>query len=220
MVLLSGAGLPSWIWDDVRARLDAPSSVAAYAKGRATLREVVEGVVAQLPAEPCRLVAHSIGGTVAAGVVALAPDRVAALTALCAIVPEPGRSFASSLPAPQRYVMSAMVRLLGTRPPASVLRAQLAGGLPDDVVDRVVTGFEPESRRLYLDRLPAQPRAHWPADAVYLVTTEDHEFPVALQERYAAVLAASTATVPAGHLPMLSHPDAVAEAVARAARPR
>ena len=191
--------------------------MAAYAKGRATLREVVEGVVAQLPAEPCRLVAHSIGGTVAAGVVALAPDRVAALTAVCAIVPEPGRSFASSLPAPQRYVMSAMVRLLGTRPPASVLRAQLAGGLPDDVVDRVVTGFEPESRRLYLDRLPAQPRAHWPADAVYLVTTEDHDFPVALQERYAAVLAASTATVPAGHLPMLSHPDAVAEAVARAA---
>ena len=218
VVFLSGAGLPSWIWDDVRSRLAAPSSVATYAKGRASLREIVEGVVAQLPAEPCHLVAHSIGGTVAAGVVAVAPERLAALTAVCAIVPEPGRSFASALPAPQRYVMSAMVRLLGTRPPASVLRSQLAGGLPDDVADRVVAGFEPESRRLYLDRLPAQPAASWPADATYLVTTEDHEFPVALQERYAAVPAARTSHVPAGHLPMLSHPDAVAELVARAAR--
>ncbi|MET0526300.1 MAG: alpha/beta hydrolase [Nocardioides sp.] len=218
VVFLSGAGLPSWIWDEVGSRVDAPCSVAAYAKGRATLREVVEGVVAQLPPQPCHLVAHSIGGTVAAGVIALAPQRIGAVSAVCAIVPRAGQSFAAALPSPQRYVMSAMVRLLGTKPPASVLRSQLAGGLADEVADRVVADFEPESRRLYLDRLPAQPAARWPADAAYLVTTEDHEFPVGLQERYAAVLAASTTTVPSGHLPMLSHPDAVAGLVSRAGR--
>jgi pimeloyl-ACP methyl ester carboxylesterase len=221
VVFLSGAGLPSWVWGDVRALAEqggAPTDVAAYAKGRASLREIVDGVVAALPDDPCHLVAHSIGGTVAAGVLATAPARVAAVTAVCAIVPRAGQSFASSLPSPQRYVMAAMVRLLGTKPPASVLRAQLGAGLPDAVTDRVVAGFEPESRRLYLDKLPASPAPAWPTDSAYLVTTEDPDFPVAQQEAYAAVMGARTSTVPSGHLPMLSHPDLVARAVARAGR--
>jgi len=219
-VFLSGAGLPAWVWDDVRERLAGPTAVASYAKGRASLQHLVEGVVAALPGEPCHLVAHSIGGTVAAGVVALAPDRVAAVTAVSAIVPEPGQSFAGALPRPQRYVMAAMVRLLGTRPPASVLCAQLGAGLPDDVTERVISGFEPESRRLYLDPVPSTPAPQWPADASYLLTSEDAEFPVAQQERYAAVLGARTSTVASGHLPMLSHPGVVAELVSRPAQDR
>lgn len=216
VVFLSGAGLPSWVWDEVRSRIDAPTSVSRYAKGRASLREVVAGVVADLPDGPCHVVAHSLGGTVAAGVLGLSPDRVSAVTAVCAIVPPPGGSFTSALPAPQRYVMSAMVRLLGTRPPASVLRAQLAGGLADDVADRVLADFDPESRRVYLDRVPAH---SWPADSAYLVTTEDRELPVTLQESYAARVGATPATVAAGHLPMLSHPDVVAATVSRSTHP-
>ena len=218
VVLLSGAGLPAWVWADVRTRVEAggvPTQVATYAKGRASLREIVDGVVAALPDQPCHLVAHSIGGTVAAAVVATVPDRVAAVTAVCAIVPRAGQSFASSLPSPQCYVMGAMVRVLGTRPPASVLRGQLGAGLPDEITERVVAGFEPESRRLYLDRVPGSPAPAWPAEAAYLLTTEDNEFPVAQQEAYAAVLDATTTSVASGHLPMLSHPDVVAGLVAR-----
>lgn len=214
-MFLSGAGLPPWIWDGVRAALDEPGEVATYSKGRASLREIAEGVVMGLPEGRCHLVAHSIGGTVAAGVAVLAPERIAAVTAVCAIVPRPGRSFASSLPAPQRYVMGAMVRLLGTRPPASVLRNQLCGGLDEATADRVVGGFEAESRRLYLDRLPVRPPPSWPHDTAYLVTTDDAEFPAAWQKEYAGVLAATTTSVASGHLPMLTHPDVVARVVAR-----
>ncbi|QZY29468.1 alpha/beta fold hydrolase [Nocardioides coralli] len=216
LVFLSGAGLPAWVWDDVRSRLDAPTTVARYAKGGARLTQVVDGVVADLPDAPCHLVAHSIGGVVAAGVLGRAPERIAAVTAVCAIVPAAGDSFTDALPAPQRYVMGAMVRLLGTRPPASVLRAQLTAALPDDVADRVVSDFEPESRRLYLDRVPDHA---WPADRAYLLTTEDREFPVPLQRRYAARVGADPTTVAAGHLPMLSHPAEVASAVSRATHP-
>lgn len=101
-VFLSGAGLPAWIWAKVRSALPEPGRVAIYPKGRTRLRDIAQAVIDGLPEGPCHVVAHSIGGTVAAAVVTLAPERVASVTAVCAIVPRPGQSFTSSLPSPQR----------------------------------------------------------------------------------------------------------------------
>lgn len=112
--------------------------------------------------------------------------------------------------------MGAMVRVLGTRPPASVLRRQLCHGLDDPTADRLIGDFAPESRRLYIDRLPARPAPSWPKDTAYLLTTDDVEFPTTLQERYAGVLGAPTTPVASSHLPMLTHPKVVAALVSRA----
>ncbi len=209
VLLLSGAGLPVWIWDDVRRALPVESRVATYPRGRSTLadhgRTTLE-MVADWPS--LHVVAHSVGGVVAAAMAALAPDRVTAVTGVCAVVPRGGSSFVASLPTPQRQVMGAMVRLLGTRPPERVLRSGLCRGLDDAVADRVVADFAPESRRLYLDRVG---RHSWPGTTAYVATTADPEFPVALQERYAATLGAQPVTIDSGHLPMLERPAALAE---------
>jgi hypothetical protein len=90
-----------------------------------------------------------------------------------------------------------------------------AAGVDASTADRVVAEFAPESRRLYLDPAPTQT---WPVDVAYVQTTEDREFPAAVQEGYAAALGAAVRPIPTGHLPMLQDARRLAELVA--GRPR
>ena len=211
ILLLSGAGFPPWIWDDVRSSLEVPSVVAPSARPDGTLDDYARAALDATGDWPrCHVVAHSIGGVVAAAIVARAPERVGAVTAVSAVVPRAGASFVRSLPRPQRYVMAAMVRLLGTRPPGSVIRSA-AAGVDASTTDLVVADFAPESKRLYVDPAPAHT---WPVDVAYVQTTEDREFPAAVQERYAAVLGAAVRPIPTGHLPMLQDPGRLAELIA------
>ena len=211
VLFLSGAGFPPWIWEEVRSTLDVESVVAPSARPNGTLDEYARAALDAAGAWPrCHVVAHSIGGVLAAALVARAADRIDAVTAVCAVVPRAGASFVGSLPRPQRYLMAAMVRLLGTKPPDSVIRSA-ASGVDASTADRVVAEFEPESRRLYLDRAPAHT---WPGDVAYVQTTEDREFPAALQERYAARLGAAVRPLPTGHLAMLQDPGGLAALLA------
>ena len=216
LVLLGGAGLPAWIWDDVRAGLPAGSDslVARYPRGGTpSLAEHAEAVLAQAPWPAFALVAHSVGGVVAAEVMARAPGRVRGVLGVAAVVPRPGRSFTGSLPFPARVVVPAVLRLAGTRPPATAIRAGLARGLPDAVADRLVAEFDPEGVRLYRD---AASERDLPGARGYLVTTRDREVDAATQRRSAATLGATwTEELPTGHLPMLEDPQGVARAVAR-----
>ena len=52
----------------------------------------------------------------------------------------------------------------------------------------------------------------------YVVATEDRMILPALQRQFVERLNASTLTLPASHVPMLSHPGEVAEFIDRAAR--
>lgn len=135
-----------------------------------------------------------------------------------AVVPRPGSSFVRTLPLPARAVLPVVLRVAGTRPSEAALRRGLATELPPATVDRLVTDFAPESRRLFTDRVTAaadvvrQPRG-------YLCTTADREVALALQRRSAATLQAQwTDAVDGGHLAPLEHPGAVLRAVERLVR--
>ena len=208
LLFLSGAGLPAWVWDDVRRRLPVDSRVADRPRGRAGLAQCAEAARATAADWPAYgVVAHSIGAVVAATLVSQDPDGVRAVVAVCGIVPRPNASFVASLPVPQRWVMGAVIRVVGTRPPDSMIRSGLCHGLDDATADRVVADFTPEARRLYLD--PAPP-CRWPTEVSYVATTRDPEFPLDLQQRYAAELGATPTTLDTGHLPMLADPAALA----------
>ncbi|MEV0761622.1 alpha/beta hydrolase [Nocardia sp. NPDC050435] len=213
LLLLSGAGLPAWIWDDVRAELDAETVVAEYPRrAGAVLGEYAEAALAQAPAGPVTLVAHSIGGVVASVIVALAPERVAGVLGVAAVVPAAGRSFLGALPVPQRYVVGLAMRVAGTRPPEKMIRAGVAAGLPEPVVARLVADFAPESQRLYRDRVAAR---EFTGPRGFVATSRDREFPLALQHRYADTLGAGfRRELATGHLPMLEAPAASAQAIA------
>ena len=216
IALVSGAGLPSWIWDDVRAGVAGRQTlVVEPPRGSASLVKHAEAVLAQAGQPRVVLVAHSVGGAVAAEILARSPERVAGVLGVSALVPAPQRSFAGSLPLPARAVLPVLLRLAGTRPPEAAVRKGLAAGLPGPTVDRLVAELVPESRRLFTDRISpaarvsAQPRG-------YLATTADRELALAVQQRSAATLGAQwTETVDCGHLAPLERPDVVLRAVQR-----
>ncbi|MBB5837182.1 alpha/beta fold hydrolase [Kribbella italica] len=210
ILLLSGAGLPHWIWDQVRKELSASPTVVAERprQAHASLTEYAAAALDSAPWDRFVVVAHSSGGTVAAEMVALAPDRVTALLAVTAVVPQPGRSFVTSMPFPRRLALSLAMRLAGTRPPDSAIRKGLAGRLDQETADRIVADFTAESAHLYRDKSEGT----FPEHRGYLSTAQDAELPTGLQRRFAQNLTpAWNESISTGHLPMLEAPELLAQ---------
>jgi pimeloyl-ACP methyl ester carboxylesterase len=209
VLFLSGAGLPPWMWDNVRARVtDHPTYVGPRPPGAdASLGDHATAALDAAESERVVIVAHSAGGMVAAEIAGQRPDRVAGLLGVSCVVPSPGASFVGSMPFPNRVILGLVMRMLGTRPPEKALRAQ-AAGLPEPVVDRIVSDFVPESQRYYRD--PA-PDVGAPALRRYVCTTRDEELPEALQRSFARRLGVDPPDeLTTGHLPMLEDPAALA----------
>jgi pimeloyl-ACP methyl ester carboxylesterase len=220
LLLISGAGLPDWIWDGVRAALpDArPTAVAARPDpdGARALDDYAQAALDGAPWRHFVVVGHSIGGVIGTRVVGRAPDRVTGFVGIAASVPEPGRSFFGALPFPQNRIVGGITRVLGTRPPAGMLRKGYARDLDAAVVERLVADFAPESQELYRDPVA---RVAYPPRAGYLRTDDDRDMPAALQDRYAETLGAERRErLPTGHLPMLQDPEGTAAAIERLVR--
>lgn len=209
VLLLSGAGLPAWIWDDLRAELGMNSLVGPCAVSPvASPIDVAKAALAAAPPGPLHLVAHSAGGMIAHTIARHAPDRIASILGVSAIVPKEGGSFLSSMPIPQRWALSLILRFVSTRPPKSAIRESLAAGLDEATVDRLIATYTPESQRYY--RVWIRPR-RWTGPTGYVVTTNDRELTPERQRHYLRNLGATTEfTLDTGHLPMLEQPGALA----------
>ncbi|MBM0127772.1 alpha/beta fold hydrolase [Pimelobacter simplex] len=212
VLLLSGSGLPSWIWDEVRAGLGETAVGPRPDSPDAGPAEYAEAALAAVDWPRFTVVAHSVGGVVAQALLAAAPQRVAGVLGVAAVWPAPGRSFAGALPVPQRWLLPVILRLAGTRPPEKQLRAGIGAGLPAATVDRLVAEFTPESRRLFVT---AGAQGGRPQRAGYVHTTEDRDVPPALQSTSAAALGGDfRRELATGHLPMLADPAGLREAIA------
>ncbi len=212
ILFLSGAGVPAWIWDEVRGGLQVRSHVAAYPRRpRAALGDYAADALAQIPGGEFTIVAHSIGGVVAGQILAVAPTRVRAILGVAASFPTAGTSFVDALPLPQRLLVGLAMRVAGTRPPDKAIRAGLCAGLEPDDVARIVAEFEPESPRLYRDKVSSRT---FPAHNGYVVTTADPEMSVSQQRAHAGRLGSGLRReLPTGHLPMLQDPAALTKVI-------
>lgn len=212
LLFLSGAGLPGWIWDDTRAALPeagdvAPRPFAPDADVDAYARQALEAA----HDGPLTIVAHSAGGVIAAQLAMLAPGRVVGVLAVTAVIPKAGHSFVSSMPYPNRLLLPTILRLAGTRPPDTTIRTSLAAGVDTATTDRLINDFTPESRAYFTSCVSAELTA--PVRG-YVTTSDDAELPIALQHRYATRLRPTfTRTLTSGHLPMLTHPNQLAETI-------
>ena len=212
-ILLPGSGLGSWIWGKVAPDLDQVVTIdyPTEAKTRWGLTDYAHHVVTQIEAaeaEDVVLGGHSIGTVVALEAAALLGDRVAGLLSIAGAVPPTGGSFFSAFPFPQRTIVSAVVRLLGTRPPKGMLRKGLCAGLDEAMTADVISRFAPESQHLFRD-IPQDVTTVFARG--YIHTSLDKEIPPALQERFAKRLGVGfRAAVETGHLPMLEAPSELA----------
>ncbi|GIE28704.1 hypothetical protein Ait01nite_017490 [Actinoplanes italicus] len=217
ILFISGAGLPAWIWADVR-KIMGPSYDTRVATRPAIsaatgLRDYAEAALRSAPAGRFTIVAHSAGGVIGTEVARLAPDRVSAFLAVTAVLPRPGGSFLTSMPVPNRWVLGAVMRVAGTRPPDAAIRRGLADRLDAPIADRLIQDFVAESPGLYRGRTSHQ---SWTGRRGYVFTGHDRELPLAIQQRSARVFAPGTEEhLATGHLPMLESPQTVAGAITR-----
>ena len=57
-----------------------------------------------------------------------------------------GGSFTSALPAPQRWIISAVVHIIGTKSPAAAIKKGLGTGLGTDRSHEILMRFTPEAK--------------------------------------------------------------------------
>jgi len=215
-VFLHGAGLGSWIWEDVISELEYPCLAIDF-PGRGnhknietknlSLNEYVESALLDIDRfspEKLIIIAHSISGTIALEIVHKLQNRICGFIAISAAIPAMNNSYLSSLPIIMNVFLRLMLTLAGTRPPESAIRDGLCNDLNEKQTLEVINRFTPESKRLYMDRLNTQ---DIPANSMYIRLKKDKAFTDKIQDDMIKNLhPKKIINIDSGHLPMLGKP--------------
>lgn len=223
-LLIHGAGLGSFIWDEVREfirypvlSIDLPNRNLDFKSNRKlSFEDYIYSIVRRVEkwdVQKFIIVAHSISGCLGLTVAEFFRSRVVGFIAVGAAIPVTGSSFISCLPFPQRIILPVIISLAGTRPPEKTIEKGLCNDLSEEQKYMVIKNFTPESKSLYLGKC----KAGIPdTKRLYVVLCNDNEFPPALQYKMAENLKAHrTVTIQSGHLPMMSKPEEVARILIR-----
>jgi pimeloyl-ACP methyl ester carboxylesterase len=199
VLLLPGAGLGPWIWDDVVPLLNAECEALAL---QPTIAESAAMVRAKLRADSV-VIAHSFSAQVA-----MAVEAKAILVG--GVVQENGKAFLTNIPLPQRLLLGLYIRMArnGVKLPAGLVEHEYCNDLDEVTTALVLARVRPESRRLYLDAVQWAPRT---APIAYVKLLADRSVPPDQQsEMIRRVGASRVEMVNSGHLPMLSRPRELA----------
>jgi pimeloyl-ACP methyl ester carboxylesterase len=220
IIFISGAGLRPSIWDKVIEGVYVPNVVVDYKEmltknPNATLSDYVQIAYEKsvsLNTDTVTVVAHSIGGITGLELVKRLDMKCVGIIGVCAALPKPGNNFMSILPFPQKIVMSFVLKILGTNPPESQIKAGLANGLSDTQTKEIVKQFQPESKLLYTDKTSRAPLPLVPI--TYIKAMQDKEFSESMYKKILGnYTSADVINVDSGHMPMISHPDEVIRAI-------
>lgn len=219
-IFIHGAGLGSFIWDDVITLLKYPALSVNFphrndfniTTSKLRFDDYSNSVIEQISQFSCSkliIVTHSIGGCIGLKVAKHFGERVAGFVAIGSAIPLQEKSFISCLPFPQKMILPVIMKLAGTKPPVKSIENGLCNDLNSKQKEMVIRNFTAESRFLYTDNCNAGiPNT----DRIYIKMTLDKEFPVSLQNQMADNLKASqTETIESGHLPMMSKPVKLGE---------
>ncbi|MET3663618.1 alpha/beta hydrolase [Caulobacter sp. 1776] len=219
VVLVHGAFADGYCWAKVIPLLTArdldviavQSPLTSLADDVAAVRRIVEQ-----HETPVVLVGHAWGGVVITE--AGSHPRVNGLVYVAAGAPEAGQSFDGWRKDYDPEPGAAEIKPYGdgyvalTREGA---RKHLAQDLSQDEADAVYAMQGPLAVRCYSDPIC---RPAWAAKPCwYIVAAQDHTIPAQLQRDSAARMNAETLVLESSHMPMLSHPRAVADVIAAAA---
>jgi pimeloyl-ACP methyl ester carboxylesterase len=226
LVLIAGAGLGPWVWQDVVSALDMPTLVISFpeAKLKKTMhlddyaRTALEQINSWHGIDKYVVVGHSIGAIIALQLAESLQNQVIGLAAIGSVIPRQGHSFFSTLPFPQNLLIPLITKLAGTRPPENAIKKSYCNDLSDMQATKVVQSFQPESYFLYADALTAK----LPDVArLYVALSKDQNTPSPQQKVMADNLKATEiASLDTGHLPMLAQPEKLADILHNFAVPK
>lgn len=225
ILLVHGAWGGAWAWGFVQAELEKRgcSSTAIDLPSReatpSTLSDDVAAVRTALEAfdEPAVLVGHSYAGQVITGAAA-DNDGVAHLVYVCAILPQEGETTLGLMgedPVPSE-VGQAIVATddgMSTLDPDGARRT-LFNDVSAEESAPIIAALGPHRLAVFGESAAKQGWKEHPS--TYILTTKDRVFSPDLQRRMAAN-ATTIVEVEAGHIPLLSQPAALADAIAAAA---
>src|SRR5687768_16833093 len=107
LLFISGAGLNTSIWGDVKNQLSLPSATVDFTElkkqgplGDIRLQQYVDIALQQarsLPVDKIVIIAHSIGGVIGVEVAKQFREKAVGFVAVSAAIPNPGQSFTSIL---------------------------------------------------------------------------------------------------------------------------
>ena len=219
-ILIHGAGLGSYIWDEMIKLLNHPALAINFPNrnnsdgmnSKLRFGDYTNSVIEQisdLNVAKFVIVTHSIGGCVGLKVAEHFSNKTAGFAAIGSAIPQYGNSFISCLPFPKKIILPVIMKLAGTRPPAKAIETGLCNDLNSSQKKMVIQNFTAESRFLYTDKCNAGiPNT----SRMYIKLTLDNEFPVSMQNKMANNLKAKNIKeIESGHLPMMSQPVKLAE---------
>ncbi|MBK6264895.1 alpha/beta hydrolase [Marivirga sp. S37H4] len=220
VLLIHGAGLGSFIWDELIPLLNLPALAVDFPnrkKGdkvnlQLSFKHYSDAVIQQVEQwniESFVIVAHSVGGCVGLKVAEHFGKRVIGFVGISSVIPSDGNSFISCLPFPQKVIMPVILKIAGTKPPKKAIEIGLCHDLTDMQCQSIMENFTPESKALFKEKCKAEiPNVK----KLYIKLLNDQEFPTSMQEKMAENMnTQNIATIESGHLPMLSHTNELAK---------
>jgi pimeloyl-ACP methyl ester carboxylesterase len=223
IIFIHGAGLSSWVWDEVKALIrfpalliDFPNRAKDYNTSELKFGDYINSIIRQIDrwnVEKFILVTHSIGGCLGLEVAEFFKSRIIGFVAIASAIPIKGDSFISCLPYPQRIILPLILKIAGTKPPKRAIEKGMCSDLTREQTKMIYERFIPESKDLFFEKcnapIPDTKR-------LYIKLAYDRELPLSVQERMAENLNAHRViTLHSGHLPMLSKPAVLVRMLTR-----
>lgn len=226
-LLVHGAWMGAWCWDQVAAGLRAHGATVSTVElpghgsdqtplSGATLDAYVATVRAAVAAapQPVILVGHSMGGMVVTGVAELDGPKLAKVVYLGAYLPQDGQSLfdlastdATSHLGPALQIDQA--NGLAKLPVDDLQDIFIADGTADEVAS-VVAHYRDEPLAPFVTPIHTTAAGWGAVPKAYIYTQDDHAVSIALQQAMTAgVSMSATATIATSHAPFLSDPALV-----------
>ncbi|TWC65132.1 alpha/beta fold hydrolase [Herbaspirillum sp. SJZ099] len=219
IVLVHGAFADGSSWSKVIALLQKKGyRVTAVQNPLTSLEADVTATTRVIERQPhdVLLVGHSWGGAVITE--AGNHPKVHGLVYLSALTPDSGESVGQLLErlhAPMEGMAPDTNGLVWLDDPAAFAKV-MAGDVASQEARRLAAVQQPIAAAAFSEKIG---QAAWRGKpSWYLLTEGDHALPIAVQRKLAAMTGAHTVEIRSSHMSLVSHPDAVAALIDRAAR--
>lgn len=220
IVLIHGAGLGNFIWDDLKPLLKNPvltielpnREISDKANINLTFDDYKKSAIEQIEKWGITnfiIVSHSIGGCIGLSLTDYFSKKVVGFVGISSAIPTNGNSFISCLPFSQSLLMPLILKLFGTKPPQKAIEQTLCNDLTSEQTSEIIKRFTPEARLLYTSKVDYK---SLDVKTLYIKLNNDKGFPVQLQDKMIKNLTVQkVVTIQSGHLPMISKPKELSE---------